>query len=144
MRKRRLAILGLGSVLFGGCYYTETLIGVLLPPQDAVFLDGQPILVPDSVAAGSRFAVDVYTVGGGCISFNSTRVDVDGNVATITPYDTYRTPGRYFGCDAYETAMKHESTLRFTKRGQATVSFRVRETQYHREPLVLSRTVHVY
>lgn len=142
----RLLVLGLGSVLCGGCYYPETLIGVLSDDGMVVF-QGEPagpIFMPDSVAAGSKFAVVVYTSGGGCTSFNSTRVDIDGNVATITPYDNYKRHGWYGGCDAYLTAIKHEATVRFMKRGQATVLFRVREREYRRDVHVLTRNVHVY
>ena len=147
MKRRRLVVLGLGSLLFGGCYYPETLIGVLSDGSAVVWPQwdsAEPVFLPDSVAAGSRFTVVVYTMGGGCISFNSTRVDIDGNQATITPYDTFRTPGRSSGCDAYLTAIEHEATIRFTRKGQATVLIRVRESEYRRDVRVLRRTVHVF
>lgn len=147
MKMRRLVILGLGSLLFGGCYYPETLIGVLSdgsvvswPQWDSA----EPVFLPHSVAAGSRFTVVVYTEGGDCISFNSTRVDIEGNQTTITPYDTFHTPGRSSGCDAYLTANEHKATIRFTRKGQATVLIRVREREYRRDVRILRRTVHVY
>ena len=140
---RRLVILGLGSVLFGGCYYTETLIGVL-SDDVMLFYEDQPFVVPDSVAVEEAFTAVVYTLGSGCISFNGTRVDVEGNTATITPYDTFKTPGRSTGCETYLTANRHEATIRFRKKGQATVFLRIRETQYRRDVRVLRRTVHVY
>ena len=145
---RRLAILGLGSVLFGGCYYTETLIGVLSAANAQPSFEDQqpfrPIVVPDSVAVGEAFTAVVHTLGGGGIGFNSTRVDIHGNVATITPYDTYKRTGWFGGCEAYLSANRHEATVRFMKQGQATVSFRVRESEDRGDVRVLSRIIHVY
>lgn len=135
----RLVIVGFASVLIGGCYYSETLIGVLAPEDH-----WDSIVVPDSVAVRSHFTVAVYTENSGCISFNSTRVDIRGNVATITPYDTFKRPGRFGGCEAYLEWRKHEATIRFMKTGQATIIFRVRLRDEDREPRLLSRIVHVY
>ena len=141
---RRLAILGLGSVLFGGCYYTETLIGVLSNAV-VVLVEGQPFVVPDSVAMGEAFTVVLHTNGGDCTRLNSTRADIEGNMVTITPYDTYKTPHwPVSGCDAYLLLIRHEATIRFMKKGQATVIIRVREREHHRDVRVLSRIVHVY
>ena len=145
---RKLVILGLGSVLFGGCYYTETLIGVLsYDGTSGTSFEDDFVVVPDSVSGGSIFTAIVYTDGGDCIIFNSTRVDIDieRNVATITPYDTYKTP-RWLssGCDAFRTIIAHKATIRFRKKGQATVFFRVRDRKSDRDSQLLSRIVHVY
>lgn len=135
---RKLVILAFGSVLLGGCGLmgpdTETRIGDLYIyiPEDLV------IEVPDSVAVGQEFTVVVYTKGDGCIRFHSTRVDIDGNVATITPYDTF--PLGY-NCNAsVPSSIRHEATIRFTERGKATILFRVYSPGSYR----LNRTVIVY
>lgn len=135
---RRLVILGLSSVLVGACGIlgpdTETRIGDLYIyiPEELV------IVVPDSVAVGQEFTVVVHTRGGGCIKFHSTRVDMDGNVATITAYDTFTLGVKV--CTADIASISHEATIRFTRRGQATILFRVYSPGAYR----LSRTVRVY
>lgn len=135
---RRLVILGVGSLLLGGCGLlgpdTETRIGNL-------FIYGSEdsaIQVPDSVAVGHEFMVVVRTQGDGCTTFHSTRVEIDGNVATITPYDTFRFGAK--ACTADMRTIRHEATIRFTKRGQATILFRVYSSGSYR----LSRTVTVH
>ena len=135
---RRLVVFGLVSVLFGGCGIlgpdTETRIGDLY----AYGSEDYAIMVPDSVAVGQEFTVVVHTRGGGCIKFHSTRVDIDGNVATITPYDTFILGSRV--CTANIDSIRHEATIRFMKRGQATILFRVYSPGSYR----LNRTVRVY
>ena len=87
--------------------------------------DIDPLVVPDSVAVGKEFLVTVTTTGGGCYrAGNRTDVEIQGNVATITPYDY-----RYIGGDACILPLyyfTHETTLRFTEAGEAKVILRGR------------------
>ena len=88
---RRFVILGLGSVLFGGCGIlgldTKIRIGVLFP-HDPGALE-RVFVVQDSVMVGESFTVAVYTVGSG----RCTRV--------------VRHPGRHCGQRGDDHAPRH-------------------------------------
>ena len=138
---RRFVVIGLSGLLVGGCGIlgldTETRIGVLF--------DGSlefAVVVPDSVILGESFTVVVVTVGSSsCTRIESTRVDIRGNEATITPYDTYKTRG---DCTADEHWFRHEATIRFMERGEATIFVRIRRGWADPGPAVVSRSVQVY
>ena len=137
---RKLVILGLVNVLFG-CgilgLYNQIRIGVLSDSE--VY----PVVVPDSVAVGENFTVIVYTDGGDCIRHKSTRVDMEGNVVTITPYDIHKIGG-FGACQLYLVSLEHKATVRFTKKGRATVVIQVYRGSEYRSLRLLRRTVHVY
>ena len=140
-----LVTIGLVSVL-SGCGIlgldTATRIGVLATnPLSPSLGRVQSISVPDSVNVDEEFTVIVYTEGVDCDKAASTRVDIQGNVAMITPYDTYQTRGN---CITLPAFFEHRAKIGFTQKGQGTILIRVRIAEYSREIQTLVRTVHVY
>lgn len=140
----RLLILGLGGLVLTGCGLvgpdTKTRIGVLF--SDAPANLERVFVTPDSVMVGEAFTVLVITEGNGsCTKAGTTHVDIKEGIATITPYDIHKIGGN---CTAILSAVRHEATVVFTQRGQATILLRIRRTPSSREPFVMSRTVRVY
>ena len=141
--RNTLVVTWLVSVLFGCDILgldTATRIGVLAsnpsPPGRV-----QPIFLPDSVAVGEEFTVIVYTKGIDCDKAHSTRVAIEGNVALITPYDTYQIRGN---CITLPAFFEHRAKIIFTHKRQGTILIRVRISESNRELQTLVRTVHVY
>jgi hypothetical protein len=85
-----------------------------------VFLSDAPfeIGLPDTVAAGRAFQVNVLTYGNSCVEFARTEIEREGNVAEIRPYDRRDTEGE---CEDISTAIAHPVTLQFGVPGRATV-----------------------
>ena len=138
---RRLVLLSVVCVFLEGCgtlgLFTRTHISVLSGFEE------QPFVVPDSVASGEVFTVIVYTVEP-CDWPGPPRVEIEGNVATITPYSSYLTPREEDCHFSYTTAFVHEATIQFTEKGQATIFLRVRLDEANRAPHLLRRTLRVY
>ena len=84
-------------------------------------VDDPHIDVPATVAAGSPFAVEVTTYGGGCVSEGYTQVSLTGRSAIVTPWD--RNSGGEI-CTLELRSFRHSATLRFDERGIATVTIR--------------------
>lgn len=143
--RNTLVVTWLVSVLFGCDMLgldTATRIGVLASnPLSPSLGPVQPISVPDSVAVGEEFTVIVYTRGIDCDKAHSTRVAIEGNVALITPYDTYQIRGN---CITLPAFFEHRAKIIFTHKRQGTILIRVRISESNRERQTLVRTVHVY
>lgn len=117
-RRGFLAIPAAALVLCsGGC-------ALLGPDEDErlglLDLDGvaATIYVPQGVERGERFAVNFYTLGGGCMSRGRTELSVDGLEASITPYDIH-SGGR--ACADIIAFLDHTIWLRFDLEGRATI-----------------------
>lgn len=76
------------------------------------------VSVPGIVAAGQPFDVDIQTAGNGCYSFQRTEVKLDGMTAEIRPFDRVDLSDP---CEDVLTLIDHTVTLRFARRGYATV-----------------------
>jgi hypothetical protein len=103
--------------LFGCDWLTgpegELVIGVLNTGGVSIGL----LEAPDSVAAGEDFTVVVSTLDVGCVRGAGARVRVEGQVATITPFDRETTPGEGQAC-AGGGLLPREVRLRLHGSGQ--------------------------
>ena len=131
---QRLVLSVLAVLLVGGC--SKLVIGEI--SYDYHPYDG-PLVVPDTVMAGSGFLVSVVTSGDGCASQGTTSVDIQGNVATIIPYD-YVDRSIFGSCDLVQAWFIYEVIIRFPERGEATVLLRGR---YNGTTVTVSRTLWV-
>ncbi len=132
---RRLVIPVFVGLLIGACGILgldeKRVIGQLLnrPIEDV-------LVVPDAVLVGEPFTVTVVTTGGGNDRKGETEVRIQGNVATITPYDYKYTGGGDVLTIQY--IWTHTASVRFVEVGEAQVIIRTRSRANVR------RTVHVY
>ncbi len=76
------------------------------------------LVAPDTVRAGVDFQVSATTLGGGCERAGETEVDVQGGVATMTPYDY---TARSASCTDILRYLPHTVVLRFATPGEAVV-----------------------
>lgn len=117
-RRISLAIPAAALVLCSGA------CGLLGPDEDErvglleLYDDVAPIWVPRSVERGERFAVNFYTLGGGCTSRGRTELSVDDLEASITPYDIDSGRGT---CADIIGFLDHTIWLRFDLEGTATI-----------------------
>ena len=90
--------------------------------------NGMPsIEVPSSVAVGAGASVRAITIGGGCVSVDSTTVELDAAGADVTPYDRRRIPDDEHGpCSGLATPLAHDAMLLFQEAGSKTIRFHVR------------------
>lgn len=115
---KKIFVLLSAAAVLAGCEVfeaeTETDLGV-------VFLSGTPfqIGIPDTVAAGEPFQVNVLTYGNSCVEFARTEIETDGSFTEIRPYDRRDTESD--DCVNNSTAIAHPVTLRFGATGRATV-----------------------
>lgn len=79
----------------------------------------QPPLLPDTVAAGTSFAVTVTTFGGACDRADGTDVTTTGSMADITPYVLL--PPRETNCIALLVTSPRSVTLTFATPGTGIV-----------------------
>lgn len=102
--------------------------------------------VPDSVLVAEAFKLSFRTYGYYGDSKGETHVRIQGNVATITPYDYYRRKNRepirpFLG-------FSHEATVRFVEVGEAQVILRVRipdgRTKTSSDTIEVKKTMRVY
>ena len=77
-------------------------------------------LVPREVTAGESFKITVYTYGDGCVEVGDTESDVNGRIATVTPYDFFVDRG---ACPQIFHTFGHEVDLTFEKPGTAEIRF---------------------
>ncbi|HEY0036122.1 MAG TPA: hypothetical protein VGB66_05505 [Longimicrobium sp.] len=76
------------------------------------------ITAPDTVTAGQPFQVTITTVGpSGCWRADGAEKAVQGNLATITPFD--RVEGEL--CTGALVSLPRSVELRFDTRGEATI-----------------------
>ena len=100
-----------------------------------------PLVVPDSVMAGKDFRVTVTTTEDGCtLRVGKTDVEIDDNVATITPYVIVSTVD---DCALMATPFHRYPVLRFPNVGEGTVILRGRDSSI-RSIVTVTRTVVVY
>ena len=137
MRKLLLPVLAV--LLMGGC--SKLVVGELYYDDDDYPYGSTPLAVPDTVMAGRAFIASAATAGGGCTTQGTTDVKIQGNLATITPYD-YGDMGIFdiVSCSLVRYIIFHEVTLHFRARGEAKVILRGR---YNGEMVTVSRTVWV-
>jgi hypothetical protein len=84
-------------------------------------LNGPRIDVPDTVAAGQTFTVEVTTYGNGCTSEGDTEVRLQPQRAVVTPYDVQRRAEGVV-CPDILNVFRHRATLRFEQPGVARVT----------------------
>ena len=90
--------------------------------------DGVPaVLVPGQAEVAQPFEVTVRTVGGACIRKGETEVEIEGQTATVTPYDRYAIPRPGLGCLPSASTIEHTVLVTFEGAGDATVVVRARE-----------------
>jgi hypothetical protein len=81
------------------------------------------IHTPTAVAVGADAALSVTTLGGGCVTLDSTAVQLDSAGADITPYDLRRIPGENEGCILIAVPLVHEALVHFDEAGAKTLRF---------------------
>jgi hypothetical protein len=90
-------------------------------PSVVEFYQAAPeITLPATVRAGESFTVAVRTWAGGCSRPDGTQTFVNGATADVKPYD-FRFTGEGISCPDIARMYVHETTVRFTAPGQATV-----------------------
>ena len=102
--------------------------------------------VPDSVLVGEWFTFSFHTHGYYDDRKGETHVKMQGNIATITPYDYYhrnRKPIAPF------ISFRHETGVRFLEAGEAQVILRARARVGRslivgRDTIEVKQTMHVY
>ena len=118
---RRLLIPVLLGVLVGAC----SILGVELKRVVGTLYNGEySFIVPDSVLVGEPFTVRVETTGGGRDRKGQVEVHIQGNVATITPYDYEYTGGGNIA--TVQFIWIHLATVRFVEIGEAQVILHTR------------------
>jgi hypothetical protein len=98
------------------------------PPEETrvpgtIELYSQPVVVSANytVPLGQPIVVRVRTYGNGCVSRGDTEIQQQDLQATITPHDYQQ---RAQACPDILRTFEHEATLRFSRRGNATVVIR--------------------
>jgi len=88
-----------------------------------IALSGEAITVdvPSAARAGQPLLVAVTTYGGGCISEDTTVVDVHEHLADVVPYQRIYQPGRNEGCTMELRVNRRQVAVVFPERGVATV-----------------------
>lgn len=76
------------------------------------------VVVPDTVRAGEDFEVSVVTYGNGCVTSDTTEVQVSDQFAQVVPYDIHR--GNTTCPDVLRT-FDHKARVRFDQAGAAAV-----------------------
>lgn len=100
---------------------------------------GNVLTVPATASAGEPFTVTITTAGSSsCHVRSETEVEIEGDTAVITPYDTFELGN----CTADLEAFDHEVSVTFDDAGAATVIARVRQGS-PAEMTELVRTVEV-
>ena len=82
------------------------------------------LIAPTSVAAGERFAVEVWTYGGGCITEAWLDVEEAPDGVVLTPYD-WRSTGT--PCATLLQRLHHEDDIVFESPGEKTITVRGRQ-----------------
>ena len=77
-------------------------------------------LIPKEVMAGESFQITVYTYGDGCVELGDTESDVNGGIATVTPYDIFVEAAV---CAQILQTLGHKVDLTFEKPGTAEIRF---------------------
>ena len=77
-------------------------------------------LVPKEVTASESFEITVHTYGDGCVELGDTESDVNGGIATVTPYDVFVDAG---ACAQIFHTFGHKVDLTFEKPGTAEIRF---------------------
>lgn len=97
----------------------------ILAPDDnfepAVLVSGGqgPIIaVPDTVQREVPFVVAIRTFGGGCVDKGDMRVDLDGGVLRLRPFDLHRDLA---SCTDDVRVYEHRATLAVNERREYTV-----------------------
>ena len=118
---RRLPIPVLVGVFVGAC----GIFGIDMKRVVGTLNNGEyAFVVPDSVLVGVPFTVRVETTGGGRDRKGQVEVQIQGNVATITPYDYEYTGGGDIQTIQY--IWVHLARVRFVDIGEAHVILRTR------------------
>ncbi len=104
--------------------------------------EGNPVRItaPDSVVLGAPATIDVTTYGGGCVSKGETRVTVEDLSAVVEPFDRFTAPPPDAACTDILRRLSHVVTIKFTKRGVATLQVRGRRVPGD-ELLEVERTI---
>jgi hypothetical protein len=122
MRTRLLVLSCMSALALSGCGLTDLLTGGGSARSIVVSAGGDTarIIVPDTVARGTAFNVQISTFGGSCIpDADRTEVSlVDASTVEIRPYD--RTNNRWCG-DAIGLYLSHTSRLSFALPGVAHI-----------------------
>lgn len=127
VRRCRASAALLVPVALAACGISEPiedrLIGIVDEESEGV----PAVSVPEEVGVAEVFEVTVRTVGGACVRKGETEVEVDGDTATITPYDHYAVPRPGLGCIPTAETFQHTAELTFASAGDAWVVVRARE-----------------
>lgn len=127
VRRRRASAAALFAVALAGCGVSEPIEDRLVGIVDEEAEGVPAVSVPEQVGVAEAFEVTVRTVGGACVRKGDTEVEVDGDTATITPYDHFAVPRPGLGCIPTAETFQHTAELTFTSGGDAWVVVRVRE-----------------
>jgi hypothetical protein len=79
--------------------------------------DPPRVEVPLSVAEGVALHVDVTTFGDGCVTYERTDLDIDGDVIDIFPYDRRELPPPNGGCTLIGLDFDHGGAIIFKTAG---------------------------
>lgn len=118
----------LAAVIVAGCAGDDFVVETGKLSYDSYYRTPM-IAMPESVAVGEPFTVDVSTDGGGCIKAESTELTATDDEADITPYDRRRIPGEHEACDLILVYLHHTVSLSFASPGTKTIQFHVEVPQ---------------
>lgn len=85
------------------------------------YSDPVVVEVPGAATAGTPFTVAVTTYGGGCVSEDTTVVQVTGLHADVVPYQRVYRPGANEACTQELRITRREASVVFAAPGLATV-----------------------
>jgi hypothetical protein len=122
------------AVLSTACGEEDSVVevGIVELHSDPLLLD-----VPAVARVGEALEVVVTTYGDGCVSEETTQVEMSGDdLVTITPFDRRIIPSDKTGrCPAILRKFPHRAELMFTTPGTKTVLVRGRKTiLFHHTP----------
>jgi hypothetical protein len=107
----------------------QRVVGTIAPMMSSV----QAVFIPEGITAGRPFTVTVTTIGpSNCTRAAGARVEVEGRVATVTPYDEVYT-AEDFGCYRDIGHFSRDISLTLPTAGAAVIRFRGRSFELHDE-----------
>lgn len=107
-------------------------------PGVIAFYD-DPVMVqaPDTVEAGTTFGVTVRTYGDGCVTRGEIRVEQDGPIAIVRPYDVHSGASV---CTQELRMFDHRATISVDEPGTAEIRVHGRELPAD-SAMVITRSV---
>ncbi|HEY4057752.1 MAG TPA: hypothetical protein VGM39_14155 [Kofleriaceae bacterium] len=109
-----IAVVALGCTSDGG--------RDIVRPGDLHYLHWEPMIdAPSTAPVSTELTINVSTYGGGCVWFDRTDIEQDGDDVVIRPFDREHIPGENEGCDDPLILFPHPAVLMFDSPGPKNI-----------------------